>query len=130
MRQGFGFIRGNRNASLILLAFLATMLGVPLMVFLPCSPRTFFRQGPTIYTLLLAFSVRVRSPGRCRGGHGQPSAQRARDRDNDCRAGSVHGGFLALAVAAHECVLVFMSGALTIEVFATLGSLVQLLTAR
>jgi len=130
MRQGFSFIRGKRGmVALILLAFLATMLGVPLMVFLPVFAKDVFRQGPTIYTLLLAFS----------GAGSIAGALSVAAMGNHPHKGRVivvtmtvlglfMVGFSLSRWLPMSCALVFMSGALTILVFATLSSLVQLLT--
>jgi len=54
MKQGFGFIRGqSAMGSLIVLAFLMTMLGIPVLTFLPVFARDIFKQGPDGYTMLL-----------------------------------------------------------------------------
>jgi predicted MFS family arabinose efflux permease len=54
LKQGFSFI-GQQPAmiSLIVIAFLMTMLGIPLMTFLPVFARDIYHQGPDGYTLLL-----------------------------------------------------------------------------
>lgn len=57
MKKGIRFIRAREGMEpLIVLAFLMTLLGVPLTVFLPVFAREIFKQGPTTYTLLLVCS--------------------------------------------------------------------------
>src|SRR5580704_8921164 len=57
MKTGIRFIRAREGMEpLIVLAFLMTLLGVPLTVFLPVFAREVFKQGPTTYTLLLVCS--------------------------------------------------------------------------
>jgi predicted MFS family arabinose efflux permease len=57
MKKGIRFIRAREGMEpLIVLAFLMTLLGVPLTVFLPVFAREVFQQGPTTYTLLLVCS--------------------------------------------------------------------------
>jgi predicted MFS family arabinose efflux permease len=130
MRQGFGFVRGKTGmVSLIVLAFLATMLGIPLMVFLPVFAKDVFHQGPTIYTLLLAFS----------GAGSIAGALSVAATGNTPRKGRVvvltlmvlgtfMVGFSLSRWLPMSCAFVFLAGAAMITVFATLSSLVQLLT--
>ena len=57
MKKGIRFITAKEGMQpLIVLAFLMTLLGVPLTVFLPVFAREVFQQGPTTYTLLLVCS--------------------------------------------------------------------------
>lgn len=57
MREGIDFIRtGEGMKSLVLLAFLATLLSYPLVTFLPVMARTVFHGGANTFTLLLCFS--------------------------------------------------------------------------
>ena len=57
MKQGFGFIHGQAAmVSLIVLAFCMTVLGIPLIVFLPVFVKDVFHQGPSVYTLFLSIS--------------------------------------------------------------------------
>jgi predicted MFS family arabinose efflux permease len=54
MRDGIGFIRAQQGmVSLIVLAFLMTMLGIPMIVFLPAFARDVYHKGAETYTLLL-----------------------------------------------------------------------------
>ncbi len=55
MKQGLRFVGQHRTMpSLVVLAFALTMLGVPLIVFLPVFARDVFQRGPAAYTLLLS----------------------------------------------------------------------------
>src|SRR5258705_9079204 len=57
MRDGIGFIREKPGMdSLIILAFGMTLLGIPLLTFLPVFARDVLRGGPTTFTRLLSFS--------------------------------------------------------------------------
>jgi predicted MFS family arabinose efflux permease len=57
MRKGIGFIREKPGMdSLIILAFGMTLLGIPLLTFLPVFARDVLRGGPTTFTRLLSFS--------------------------------------------------------------------------
>jgi predicted MFS family arabinose efflux permease len=57
MRKGIGFIREKPGMdSLIILAFCMTLLGIPLLTFLPVFARDVLRGGPTTFTRLLSFS--------------------------------------------------------------------------
>jgi predicted MFS family arabinose efflux permease len=129
MRQGFGFIQGKPGmVGLIVLAFLATMLGIPLMVFLPVFAKDVFLEGPTVYTLLLAFS----------GAGSIMGALAVAATGNTPRKGRVvvlalmvlgalMVGFSLSRWLPMSCAFLFFAGAAMIIVFATLSSLVQLL---
>src|SRR5579872_6210853 len=57
MKQGFGFIRKQgAMEALIVLAFLMTMLGIPLLTFLPVFAADIFHGGPGIFTLFMVCS--------------------------------------------------------------------------
>jgi predicted MFS family arabinose efflux permease len=57
MREGIGFIREKPGMdSLIILAFGMTLLGIPLLTFLPVFARDVLHGGPTTFTRLLSFS--------------------------------------------------------------------------
>ncbi len=57
MRQGIGFIRQRPGMdSLIILAFGMTLLGIPLLTFLPVFARDVLHGGAASFTKLLAFS--------------------------------------------------------------------------
>lgn len=57
LRGGLGFVRRERTLrALILLAFVATFLGLPLLTFLPIFAQDIFKQGVGEYSRLMAFS--------------------------------------------------------------------------
>ncbi|MCP5116692.1 MAG: MFS transporter, partial [bacterium] len=57
MKSGINFIRKQTAmVSLILLAFLTTVLGIPMVVFLPVFTREVFSSGPEVFTLLMSIS--------------------------------------------------------------------------
>ncbi len=57
MREGINFLRKREGmASLIALAFFATLLSYPLITFLPVMARDVFHGGANIFTLFLCFS--------------------------------------------------------------------------
>jgi predicted MFS family arabinose efflux permease len=57
MQKGIGFIREKPGMdSLIILAFGMTLLGIPLLTFLPVFARDVLHGGPTTFTRLLSFS--------------------------------------------------------------------------
>jgi predicted MFS family arabinose efflux permease len=99
------------------------------MVFLPVFAKDVFHQGPTIYTLLLAFS----------GAGSIAGALSVAATGNTPRKGRVvvltlmvlgtfMVGFSLSRWLPMSCAFVFLAGAAMITVFATLSSLVQLLT--
>jgi len=57
MKQGIGFIRSKPGMDgLIILAFMMTLLAIPLLTFLPVFARDVLNGGPTAFSQLLAFS--------------------------------------------------------------------------
>lgn len=57
MREGIDFLlRKEGMGSLVLLAFLATLLSFPLITFLPVMARDVFHGGPNTFTLFLCLS--------------------------------------------------------------------------
>jgi predicted MFS family arabinose efflux permease len=57
IKEGLHFIQNQSGMSpLIAMAFLMTMLGIPLMVFLPVVVRDVFKLGPTVFTVMLCVS--------------------------------------------------------------------------
>ena len=57
IKEGLRFIDQHPGMSpLIAIAFLMTMLGIPIMVFLPVVVRDVFHMGPKVFTLMLCIS--------------------------------------------------------------------------
>ena len=79
MKEGIGFIRNKPGMDgLIVLAFLMTLLAIPLLTFLPVFAKDVLKGGPTAFSQLMAFSgagsvcggLAVASLGSARG-HGR-----------------------------------------------------------
>lgn len=132
MKQGIGFIR-NQGAmeSLIALAFLLTALGIPVITFLPVFARDVFHRGPATFTIFLS----------CFGAGSVLGALIVAAMGNISNKGRVAlamlmclgAGISAFALSTSlvlSCILLFLSGAALIVVFATISSLVQLITAN
>jgi predicted MFS family arabinose efflux permease len=129
MKEGIQFIRSqSAMEALIVLAFMMTLLAFPLIVFLPVFAKDVFNGGPNLYTIFLV----------CSG------------------LGSICGALTVAALGKHKhmgllvllmllglgvfisafalsrnfvlsCVLIFVSGALLLAVFTSIGSLVQMI---
>lgn len=130
MKEGIAFIRGQAAmVSLIALAFLTALLGVPVVVFLPVFARDVFRQGPDLYTLLLSVS----GAGSIAGALLVAAFGHGKHKGLGTLAGLI---LLGLSIAAFalsknlvlSCLLLFVAGAALIVVFAMVTSLVQLIT--
>jgi predicted MFS family arabinose efflux permease len=130
MKQGIGFIRkqGSMEA-LIVLAFCMTALGIPLLTFLPVIAKDVLKGGPDTFTTMLSIS----------GGGAILGALIVAWMGNVHNKGRIALTMLTLlgfGIAAFalsrslilSCVLLFISGAFLISVFAMISSLVQLLT--
>jgi predicted MFS family arabinose efflux permease len=131
MKQGISFIRRQGPMqSLIALAFGMTVLGIPLIVFLPVFARDVFHQGPGTYTLLLSISgagsvvgaLVVAAMGNIRR-KGQAALLMLTG------LGVCMAGFSLSKSLALSCALLFLSGAALVSVFSLITSLVQLITA-
>ena len=131
MKQGIVFIRRQSNMeALIALAFCMTLLGHPLVIFLPVYARDVFRQGPEVYTLLLSISGWGAVVGALivaiLGYHSHKGLIAL-----GCLIvfGITMTGFALSTNLTLSCVLVFVAGAGLITVFALVTSLVQLITS-
>ena len=127
LKDGLRFIRcRTAMISLIVLAFAMTVLGIPMVVFLPVFARDVFHQGPSTFTLLLSMSgagsvagaLAVAAFGH-RGTHGRSALLIL----------VALGLFLTLFSLSTNLILssvfVFLAGAALIAVFALITSLVQ-----
>lgn len=130
VKAGLDFIRRQAAMlSLIGLAFSTTVLGVPVVVFLPVFARDVFRQGPDIYTLLLSLS----GAGSIAGALLVAGFSENRHKGWAALAALVTLGasIAGFALSRHlvlSCALLFVAGASLMVVFAMVTSLVQLLT--
>jgi predicted MFS family arabinose efflux permease len=131
MKQGIAFIRrqGTMEA-LIGLAFSMTVLGIPLIVFLPVFARDVFHQGPSTYTLLLSIS----GAGSVVGALVVAAMGNIRRKGRAALLmlaglGASMAGFSLSESLPLSCVLLFLSGAALVSVFSLITSLVQLITS-
>ena len=132
MKQGFGFIRGQAAmVSLMVLAFCMTALGVPMMTFLPVFAKDIFHQGPGMFTLFLSIS----GIGSIVGALTVAALGNVRHKGRialimlTCLGGGISGFALSASVWL-SCLMLFISGASLIAVFALVNSLVQLITTN
>jgi MFS family permease len=132
MKQGFGFIRGQRAmVSLMVLAFCMTALGVPMMTFLPVFAKDIFHQGPGMFTLFLSIS----GIGSIVGALTVAALGNVRHKGRialimlTCLGACICGFALSTSVWL-SCFMLFASGASLIAVFALVNSLVQLITTN
>ena len=131
MKEGIGFIRRQGvMEALIALAFSMTVLGMPLVVFLPVFARDVFHRGPSTFTLLLS----VHGAGSVAGALVVAGLGNLRHKGRVALMllaglGAEVAGFSLSTSLAVSCVLLFLSGAALISVFSLVTSLVQLLTS-
>jgi predicted MFS family arabinose efflux permease len=129
IKQGFSFIRKQgAMESLIFLAFSLTLLGFPLIVFLPVFASDVFHGGPKIYTLLLVCSgVGSITGALVVAGLGKYRHQGLAAMVMLVVLGVMVTGFALSTSLVLSCALVFLSGAALLAVFTTITSLVQLI---
>jgi predicted MFS family arabinose efflux permease len=131
MKQGFSFIRGqSAMVSLIVLAFLMTLLGVPMVVFLPAFVRDVFHGDSNTFTLLLSTSgagsvvgallVATFHEGRRKGRSALVTVVLL----GVCIVGFSLSRWLPLS-----CAMLFLGSVSLMIIFALVSSLVQLITA-
>lgn len=129
LKEGLRFVRERESMmALIVLAFSMTMLGIPLIVFLPVVVRDVFRLGPTTFTLLLCIS----GAGAVAGALLVAAFGNIKSRGKLTLLAIVALGILMAGFAVSKnlilsCILLFLAGAALIAVFAMISSLVQLI---
>jgi predicted MFS family arabinose efflux permease len=114
---------------LIVLAFCMTMFGIPLIVFLPVFAKDVFQGGADTFTLLLCTS----GAGSVTGALIVAGTGNVKQRGRVALLMLIVLGTLMSAYALSKslifsCVLIFLSGAALMSVFAMVTSLVQLIT--
>ncbi len=130
MKQGISFIRDREGmVPLIVLAFLMTFLGFPLLQFLPVFAKEVFKQGPTTFTLLLVCS----GAGSVCGALGIAWFGKMQHQGRNALIALCILGFMMIgfALAPHlyiACGMIFLAGASLMSVFSMVASLVQLIT--
>jgi predicted MFS family arabinose efflux permease len=129
MKRGFQFIRGQASmVSLIVLAFLLTCLGIPVITFLPVFVKNIFGRGPDAYTLLLAVS----GAGSVTGALVVATLGNLKQKGrvtlvNILLLGVFIGAFSQSKSLWLSCVFLFLGSAALISVFSMISSLVQLI---
>jgi predicted MFS family arabinose efflux permease len=127
MKQDLKFVRRHPvMPSLVGLAFATTMLGVPLIVFLPVFAKNVFGRGASTYTLLLA----IYGAGAIAGALTVAALGNIQTKG---RAALMFLAGLGLAMCAFatsrllapSCVFLFVAGACLVGVLSLVGSLVQ-----
>jgi predicted MFS family arabinose efflux permease len=129
LKEGLSFIR-EREAlpPLIVLAFAMTMLGVPLLVFIPVVVRDVFHMGPTVFTILLCVSGAGAVVGAlivAAFGHVQDKGRIALV--TMTTLGVFIAGFGISKSLILSGVFLFLGGAALIACFSMISSLVQLI---
>ena len=130
MKEGFRFIRkqGTMEA-LIVLAFLMTLLAFPVVVFLPVFARDVFHGGPNLYTIFLVCSGIGSICGALIVAGSRHQRQGLATLLLLIVLGALITGFALSRSLVLSCVLIFFSGAALLSVFATISSLVQMITS-
>jgi predicted MFS family arabinose efflux permease len=132
MKQGFGFIRKQgAMEALILLAFCLTAFAIPMITFLPVFAKDVFHSGPKTFTILLVWS----GLGSVAGALTVAAMGNIHNKGRVallmlmCLGGGM-AGFALSKYLILSCILLFLSGAALIAVFAMIQSLVQLITGN
>jgi predicted MFS family arabinose efflux permease len=130
VKQGIHFIRGREGmVGLIALAFLMTMLCFPLIVFLPVFAKDVFHAGPGVFTILLCSS----GAGSVLGALAVATMDKLKNRGRIALLLLVVLGVLMLGFSLSKdlrlsAFMLFLSGGVLMGVFASISSLVQLIT--
>ena len=130
VKQGIHFIRGRDGmVGLIALAFLMTMLCFPLIVFLPVFAKDVFHGGPGDFTILLCSS----GAGSVLGALAVATMDKLKNRGRIALLllvvlGVLMLGFSLSKIFVLSAFLLFLSGGVLMGVFASISSLVQLIT--
>jgi predicted MFS family arabinose efflux permease len=129
--QGLDFVRRHPvMPSLVALAFAMTMLGVPLIVFLPVFARDVFRQGPGTYTLLLS----TYGAGAIAGALTVAALGDVKHKGRIALGflvslGAAMAAFSLSGLLPLSCVFLFFAGASLVSVLSLVSSLVQEIAA-
>jgi predicted MFS family arabinose efflux permease len=128
MREGIDFLLKREGMiSLVLLAFLATLLSYPLITFLPVMAREVFQGGPNTFTLFLCLSGAGSVTGALLvAGSSEQAGQAKKSLLIMLVLGVFIAGFGLSRNLALSAALVFAAGSSLMMVFALNSSLVQL----
>lgn len=131
MKSGFRFIWQRESmGSLIVLAFLMTLVGYPMIIFLPVFARDVFHAGSNVYTILLCSS----GLGSVCGALIVAGMARSKNLGKSALIMLLSFGVAMISFALStnilwSCVSLFLAGAALVAVFAMVNSLVQLITS-
>ena len=132
IKEGISYVRKQEGMeSLMVLAFCMTALGIPMLTFLPKFVRDLFHDDKTVYTLFLVCS----GVGSITGSLGVASLGNAKHKGRialtalACLGAGITGFALSTTVLL-SCLMLFISGASLIAVFAMVSSLVQVIIAN
>lgn len=131
MNEGFTFIRSRPGMlPLIVLAFLMTFLGLPLLDFLPVFAKDVYQQGAETFTLMLSVSGAGAVAGALLvAGFGHIKQKGSMTLIIITVLGLLMVGFAFSTWVSLSCVFLFLCGAALIACFAMITSLVQLITS-
>ena len=130
MKGGIAFVRDREGMlALIVLAFLMTLLGLPLVTFLPVMARDVLHLGADAYSTLLSIS----GLGSVTGALIVASMSNIKSKGRAALLiltllGGITIAFSASKIFWVSCVILFLGGAALISVFTLVASLVQLQT--
>jgi MFS family permease len=130
MKQGFTFIRAQgAMATLILIAFLMTLLGIPTITFLPVFAKIVFGRGAMTYTWFLAASGLGSITGALTVAWMGDIHNKGRVALSALVAmGAGMVGFAQSHSILLSCLMLYFTGAVLMCAFAMISSLVQLIT--
>jgi predicted MFS family arabinose efflux permease len=132
MKEGFQFVRRQgAMEALMVLAFMMTALGVPVLTFLPVVAKKVFQGGPFVFTLFLSAS----GIGSILGALTIAAFSNLRHKGRAALLmliilGAAIAGFAVSRSLWLSCVMLFISGASLIAVFTLVNALVQLITTN
>jgi predicted MFS family arabinose efflux permease len=131
MKEGIRFVRQKDSMeALIFIAFFMTLLGVPLIAFLPVFAKDVFKAGPDTYSILLSVS----GMGSVTGALFVAGIGNVQKKGRVTLTLLILLGILICAFAWSSnfylsCALLFVAGATLIAGFAMISSLVQLIAS-
>jgi predicted MFS family arabinose efflux permease len=132
MKEGIRFVRRrSAMAALIVLAFCMTALALPMITFLPVFAKDVFHSGPTTFTIFLSCSGAGSITGALIvAGLGNTGSKGRVALSMLMLLGAGIAGFAVSRTLVVSCILLFLAGLSMIAVFATISSLVQLITSN
>ena len=132
IKQGITYIRQKEGMeSLMVLAFCMTALGIPMLTFLPVFVREFYHDRRTVYTMFLVCSGLGSIGGSLSvAAFGNVKRKGVLALSSLALLGCGITGFALARNIAISSLMLFVSGAALICVFATVSSLVQIIISN